>query len=743
MKVWDLRVNKEICSLNQKSGLTGLKDLQLLADQTRVGIRHDQGVSFWELTASSIQRDFDFSLENSHVFVLKDKRRAMINRGNAELIELSLANLSVTKRVELPPHVESCLFLPNGDVVLYLQKETPKKSDPSRILMERLKKNLISKRRKKADESDDEQVAETEEAKNTEHSLVFVHWSSQPGSSPDVSSTSEFSRVDPDQDFPVLFESEFELTSLRVVSNLDSESAGAMSPRAPFGFNSDVLSENQPELDNNTLKIFVGTENQQCFLVNVEISQIGEIYDHQIKEYFGEKAPIDEVGTPQNPRKTFAEQMLMNIDSAISETEGLEPVDKDDSGAEAPSFEEGPKPVHDFGGVHKKELVYKVVVKQESFTEMQHCIVSALLGGMPMRECHFPLGLAQPLAVNQLLKLQFMSDFNRETVKKASAFVFSRIGIGIVKFQFVQKTIRFVKFLRKEIDLEVGLCYSESKKAFYMSNGKNIQVWDKSLEHSLYNIDTSDKIHKILLFEAQNVLAIHDDTHYKEINTENLECRRQIRTQNRKALQLNMELVRPCLTVKTSHFIDAFRLGLILRSESLSLSSFPFVSLQSCFRDEDYETPILNFAEYYFHQLEELQHMDEIYGPLNPLIFCIYHNDTKLLETLISKYFYPHTHRGYYSPLEYAFQQRYQSSIKVICDSLVRREHPVLFSKADFHLLLASSFSYCHKLVATIPETSHIRSIPRLVFMNKNVQLLYCNNLSHLLAKIKDREQVC
>ena len=64
------------------------------------------------------------------------------------------------------------------------------------------------------------------------------------------------------------------------------------------------------------------------------------------------------------------------------------------------------------------------------------------------------------------------------------------------------------------------------------------------------------------------------------------------------------------------------------------------------------------------------------------------------------------------------------------------------FSKADFHYLLDSSLSYCHKLIATIPVASEIKSIPRLVFMKKNVELHMCNNISHLLTKIKENEKV-
>jgi hypothetical protein len=743
LKVWDLKSNQEICCLNQKMEFTGLKDLQLLDNDTKLGVRHDNGVCIWEMNTSKIYKTLDYSLENSLIFVSNDKKKMMINNDKYELVEYSLPSLAEVKRVRLPENVENFYFLPNGDVVLLIRKEFKKKINPNNLLINRLKKNLtfIRKKRENESEDEDEEINNENESKRVEYHLVFMCWRTQPDVNAQFKGSSNFSDIDHQIEFPKIFESEFMITSLRIQSNLENEISTVVTPKNTFGFNSDIFSENQPNMDNNTINLFVGTENQQCFKINVEISQFGEIYDHQIKEIFKEFHTSTE--TENNNPKNYAEQMLMNMDSVVSENDELNGFEQSEPHTLTNvSFTDEIQPIHDFGRIIENDLTYRVICKEKKFPQHHSCVISASMQGVAFSDCHFDLGVSLKISDNKLFKLQCIINYRSNSKKKISAFIYNQLGIGLIKFNLTQKNIKFYKFLRKEIDLEVGLCFSESKKAFYMSNGKNIQVWDKKLNHCVYNIDTSDKIFKILLIEKRNILVIHDDENYKEISTENLECCRKIKTSTNKTLELNYLYLEPSHVIKTNHFIDTYQLNLSIFEESLSLTNFPFIPLQSCFRDEDYENPILNFAKYYFDQLNKLQQVDSIYGPLNPLIFSIYHNDTKLLETLLNKYFYARCHRGYCSPLEYAFRQGYQSAIKVICDCLVKRDHPVHFSKTDFHFLLESSLSYCHKLIATIPEPSQIKSIPRLVFMNKNVELHKCNNISHLLTNIKENEKV-
>lgn len=746
LKVWDLRSNTEIACLNQKAKHEGLKDLQLLCSERMLGIRHNQGLCFWELNSASMIKDLDFSLENSTVFVVNDKQRVLVSNDKQEICELTLPNLNVKKRVKLPEHVHKIFYLPNGDVVLYLQREVQQKKNLKKRLAQQLKQKLFSKRKRRGNESEDEDAQESETESEIRHELVFMHWRSQIDKNMQTPRASDLSTRSWSPELPLLFEYHLPITSFRVVSNLNANSSTVQTPREAFGFNSDIFSENNPNMENNTIHMYVGTGNQKCFLLNVEISQFGEIYDKQLKEQFKELGVSSEQ-TETNQEDNLAKKMLMHIDSVVSERdlafEDSQTPHEGNLDDQEMVFNDDPQAIHDYGYLYDADVSFRVLCQSERLTDNLVCAVSGKYGTHQMAPCFIPLGLAEAFNENRLFKLQLMTNLSRKkNLGKFSAFIFSDVGIALLEFSINSKKISCTKFLRKEIDLEVGLCYSESKDAFYMSNGKNIQVWDKTLSHALYNIDTSDHIYKIILLEKHNVLAVYDSEHYKEISTENLECLNREEAEATSTFFLNNSLIESGLTIRTSRFIDTFRLCVLLFCEPLSLTSFPFVPLQSGFRDEDFENPILKFAEYYFHRLKQSEHVDEIYGPLNPMILSIYHNDTKLLETLLSRYFYPCSFRGYWSPLEYAFRQGYQSAIKVICDCLVKRDHPVHFSKQDFHFLLESSVSYCHKLVATIPALCRVKTLPRLVYMDSSVELLYCNNISHLLTKIRKIEKV-
>ena len=115
----------------------------------------------------------------------------------------------------------------------------------------------------------------------------------------------------------------------------------------------------------------------------------------------------------------------------------------------------------------------------------------------------------------------------------------------------------------------------------------------------------------------------------------------------------------------TTRFSETFHLTAVRFAETLSVKFFPFAAVTKCFRSEDYEAPITTFAGYYFSMLERSQRVDTTYGPLSPLILAIYHNDTKLLETMLDEHFFPKRVDNYWSPLEYSFRQGYNSNTKV------------------------------------------------------------------------------
>jgi hypothetical protein len=143
----------------------------------------------------------------------------------------------------------------------------------------------------------------------------------------------------------------------------------------------------------------------------------------------------------------------------------------------------------------------------------------------------------------------------------------------------------------------------------------------------------------------------------------------------------------------------------------------------------DYKKHILNFSEYYFSKIKTTNYDDDLFGPLNPLVMCVHHNDTKLLEELLSTYRYPRTTKGNITPLSYAFENNYISSMKLLCRNLSQCEYRVDLTKKDFEYLLESPYGYCHKLIATIPKETELDVYPTFIGMDDRVKLFNSNNV--------------
>jgi hypothetical protein len=90
--------------------------------------------------------------------------------------------------------------------------------------------------------------------------------------------------------------------------------------------------------------------------------------------------------------------------------------------------------------------------------------------------------------------------------------------------------------------------------------------------------------------------------------------------------------------------------------------------------------------------------------------------------------------------LEYSFAMNYRTTIKVLCDHLIRRDDFISFSRADFKNLLKSNILACHKLIATFPGEPVINILPKLVYMTSNVKAILHDYLTSLLIYIKKED---
>jgi hypothetical protein len=172
----------------------------------------------------------------------------------------------------------------------------------------------------------------------------------------------------------------------------------------------------------------------------------------------------------------------------------------------------------------------------------------------------------------------------------------------------------------------------------------------------------------------------------------------------------------------------------------LQICDFPFNQIVESFSSLNYKKHILNFSKFYFSKIKKTNYNDNLFGPMNPFVMCIYHNDSKLLEELLNTYRYPRSIEGEVTPLSYAFANHYISNTKLLCENLSQSEHRVDLSKRDFEYLLESPYGYCHKLMAMVPKPTDREVFPSLIKMGSHVRLFHVNNATECLLRIKQME---
>jgi hypothetical protein len=241
-------------------------------------------------------------------------------------------------------------------------------------------------------------------------------------------------------------------------------------------------------------------------------------------------------------------------------------------------------------------------------------------------------------------------------------------------------------------------------------------------------------------------LLVYDNSFYYEIDLVTLNFRTEERVvkpgaKKNSAMPFNINLFPKNITFEIPIFKEeVYNISFIANMETLNLKEFPFDALIKCFNSTSYVPYVKEFAQYYFRKLKSLNQEDTVYGPISPLFIAIYHNNMGLLEHLLDHYCYPYQTKEYWSPLIFAFINNYNSAVKVICDQLIRRTYLVSFSQMEFRYLLNSPFSYCHKLMATIPSEPLLQNFPRLLYINQAVQLHYVKEVGHLLFSLKTQE---
>lgn len=327
-------------------------------------------------------------------------------------------------------------------------------------------------------------------------------------------------------------------------------------------------------------------------------------------------------------------------------------------------------------------------------------------------------------------------------------YLTSTLGICILRFHQKDNTLHVLRYIKKYIPGRDMICYSSRQRLFYIPTKSTMEIWNEELNFSTYNINFDSKIRRAYVVENDSVerLLVYDNNFYYEIDLVSLHFRRKdmiLKEGNsrKSVMPFNINLFPHNRLFRIPFFKEKVNsISFIDNVEALNLMEFPFKTLIHCFDKQSYYYPIKEYAMYYFNKLKQINYEDTVYGPVSPLFFAIYHNDMRLLEDLLENYRYPQKTVDYVSPLLFALKYKYNSAVKVFCDYLVRRNYPISFTRLEFVYLLKSPFSYCHKLMATIPSEPTLQNFPRMVCMNRQVQLHFVKEVGHLLFSLKRKE---
>ena len=275
-------------------------------------------------------------------------------------------------------------------------------------------------------------------------------------------------------------------------------------------------------------------------------------------------------------------------------------------------------------------------------------------------------------------------------------FIYSSIFIASFKFHLKSNTLEFNKFLKKEASSNLKVQYSQNRKLFYIPIHSQIHIYDKTLSHFIYHIETKKNIDETILIDEANLMIIYDRANYYVLDLDELQIKRIISVASDNLENfiylLDFNILIPGFNWNARfHTQKKHKIFTVTFNENLNLKTFPFEDLLKCFLKKNYKKNLITYARYYFESIKNTDRKDYIYGSLNPLLFAIYHNDSNLLEDLLDKFFYPKQIFNYVSPLEFSFALNYRTTIKVLCDHLIRRESYVHFTRADFKNLLKSN----------------------------------------------------
>lgn len=729
--------------MNKKNKSTNIQDITIIDGGRQLASRNNHGITIWRLNKG--YRQFidptpEPDLCESQVVLLPDKKHMVIVKDESWLLKVDLENkMKVIKKINLPGPNENLILKSkltgNGDLLLYWQeipaskktlKEIFSTSEVDLGVLEQINGTSSFYR---LDLILLDRLGETQDINNVQDWLQQIEWN----------------RDFEDPGFHNLYRGLHPLTVFNCICRVRSIKKNLSNFPIFENGKTIFLESHCDDPSENELIVYLGTLNGRCEEVRMNIR-------HNVKKC---KSTLCEAGQPifqkmfQQYQRTvnFVSDFTSNPDLDITMSENS--VDKSNLGLSSRKNDQIVNDCKRF--VRKKCEVIIMTEVRDSLKgrKKRYCVVyMKTLNSSQWVSAKCGVGnFIEEINEEEFFRIHSMGEKYEKGDLIFQFYMISTLGIVLLRFSNNKESLQITRFLKKRIKTNVGVVHSQKSKYFYIPTRNVIQVWRENLSNHAFSISLELDIHHICQGQGDNLLVI-DKSNYYEISTQSMETRKiynllpNLGQSSNPRMVLNVDVFPRAEPINLPEMeVRIPVMNIITDIDMLNLNEFPFESLGKCFEEESLQDSIMRVADYYFKKIRQTNAEDYIYGPFNPLLIAVYHNQTDLLKNLLEKHFYPQSTKNYLSPLTFSFLCSYHSAVKVICDYLIRTRQPVKFSRLDFQYLLRSPFSYCHKLLAFIPQEPSLKNTRRFLSLEKDIKLFFAQNDSDLSKQVDAIEE--
>ena len=303
--------------------------------------------------------------------------------------------------------------------------------------------------------------------------------------------------------------------------------------------------------------------------------------------------------------------------------------------------------------------------------------------------------------------------------------VYMRFGRFVTVFHFCRRSnsvpFHFVfsgpKYLK-------SVWYLERKDVFVLNDQALVYIFDNTLRVRIHRFEVDPGTEINFVSRNQKFLVLSDGHVYWEVSLLNFRRRKRIDCLDQDAGQawhvldkevfpLNQRVKRFC---RQGAGVES-RILVLDGFDSMNLDRFPFHALRGCFKKNNFRAHVAEYSRYYFSAVGVSDNYDDTYGPLNPQLMLVYHNDHASLEADLARHGYSSNHARFVSPLEFCFKLNHYNCARTICNYLAEHPRQISLSRRDFRSLLDSNFVYSHRLLARVMRQHANCPIANMVYM--------------------------